>query len=111
MGGYQKTSRKNGGQTLALGELEPSAGSGLTVLLTFHHPGVPGKKTVTTEAGIISLVYLAERPGKSVAARAGLTIYPAAVHVNQNIEFILAGGNHQGLANHHGMLPLGKILV
>jgi hypothetical protein len=55
------------------------------------------------------LIHLAKGPGKPVTARSGLTVGPAAVDVNQNVEFILVGGNHQGLAHHKGMFALGKI--
>jgi hypothetical protein len=67
---------------LPLRELEAPAGTGLTVLLPFHHPGIPGQKTVTPQGSVVGLVYLAKRPGKSMTARAGLTVGPSAKDID-----------------------------
>jgi hypothetical protein len=96
---------------LALTELETPPGAGLAVLLPFHHPGIPGKETVVPEAGIVSLVYLTEGPGKAVAAGAGLAVYAAAIDVYQYIKFIFSGGYHQGLTHHQGMFTQRKVLI
>ena len=95
---------------LALGELETPAGASLAVLFPFNHSGIAGKITVAPKAGVISLVYLAKRPGKTMTAGSGLTIHTPAVDIDKYIEFILAGSNHKGLAYHKCMLALAKIL-
>jgi hypothetical protein len=99
------------GNVLPLGELEPSAGAALAVLLAFHHPGVPGKETIAPKAGVITLVHLAESPGKAVTAGSGLAVGTAAVDIDQYVELVLTGGNHQRLTDHHGMFALGEIPV
>jgi hypothetical protein len=95
---------------LPFGELEPSAGASLSVFFTFHHSGVPGQKAVTAQTRIIALIYLAERPGQPVTASPGLAVGSAAINIDQYVEFVFTGGDHQGLTHHHGMFSLGKIL-
>jgi hypothetical protein len=95
---------------LAFGELEAAAGSCLTVLFPFHHPGIAGKVPVAPEAGVISLIHLTKRPGQTMTAGIGLAIDSAAIDIYQDVKFVFVGSNHQGLAHHQGMLPLDKIL-
>jgi hypothetical protein len=94
---------------LALAELEPPAGAGLAVFLPFNHAGIPRKIAVASEAGIICMINLTEGSGKTVAARAGLTVNSAAKNVDQHVKFILVGGYHEGLTHHKDMFTLGKI--
>jgi hypothetical protein len=98
-------------QKLAFGELEAPAGAGFAVLFPFHHPRITGKVAVAAEAFVVVLIYLAQRPRKTVAAGACLAVNSAAVNADQHVEFILTGGNHQWLPYHQGMLTLGKILA
>jgi len=98
------------GKTLAFRELEAPASAGLAILLPFHHSGIPGKEPAVPQTGVISLVNLAKRPGKTVATGAGLTIGPTAVDTDKYIEFILTGSNHKGLPYRKNMLSLGEIL-
>jgi hypothetical protein len=46
-----------------------------------------------------------------VTAGPGLSVGTAAVDIDQHVEFVLAGGNHKGLADHYGIFTLGKILT
>jgi hypothetical protein len=94
---------------LALRELEAAAGAPLTIFLAFHHPGVPGKVAVVSEAGIVTLIHLTECPGQAMTASAGLTVGPAAVDVDQYVKFVFIGGDYQRLADRYRMLRLGKI--
>jgi hypothetical protein len=94
---------------LALAELEAAAGSALAVFLSFHHTGIAGKKAVAPQGNHIGLVDLAECAGKAVTAGARLTVGAAAVNIDQHVKFVFAGSNHEGLANYHGVFPLGKI--
>jgi hypothetical protein len=96
---------------LAFGELEAPAGAPLAVLLAFHHPGIPGKETVAPQAGIITLIHLAKSAGKAMTAGPGLSIGTAAVDIDQHVKLVLAGGNHKGLTDHHGMFTLGEIVA
>jgi len=95
---------------LTFAKLEPSPGAPVPILLPFHHPRVPGKETVVSEGYHISLIHLAERPGKTMTAGSGLTVGAAAVDIDQHIKLVFAGGNHQRLADHYCVLALGKIL-
>jgi hypothetical protein len=96
---------------LTLGELETPSGTGLTIFLAFHHTGIPGKVSITPQTRIVALIDLAKRPGKSMTAGTGLAVNTAAIHIDQNVEFILTGSNHEGLPYHEGMFPQGKIPV
>jgi hypothetical protein len=95
---------------LALAELEAPPGAPLAVFFPFHHTGIPGKESVVPQGNNITQVNLAEGPGKAVPAGSRLAVGSAPVYIDKHIEFIFAGGYHQGLADHHGMFALGKIL-
>jgi len=75
---------------LALGELEPSAGSSLSVLLALDHSGVAGKKSVGAQHGVIGGINLGKRPGKSVSAGSSLSVDAAAENADHDIVLVLA---------------------
>ena len=95
---------------LSLGELEAPPRPAPAIFFPLNHTGIPGKVTVTPQAGVIALIYLAQGAGKAVAAGARLTAVPAAVYIDENIKLIFIVRHHQWLADHHRMLAQGKIL-
>jgi hypothetical protein len=91
--------------------LETSAGAGLTVFFTFNHTTVAGQKPVTAKAGGVSFVNLTQGAGKSVTASAGLTVYAAAIHIDENIKFIFTGNHHQRRPHNVYVFALRKVFV
>src|SRR5512136_1091717 len=82
---------------LALGELEPFAGSGLTVFLALLHAGVPREEAGLLQSGPEFRVELAQGPGDAVLERVSLTGNAAAADVDVEIELAHLVGDSQGL--------------
>ena len=86
-------------QKLALGELEPLAGAGLTGLFTFFHTRIAGEHAFDLEGRAMSRVELEQCTGDSEANCASLTVRAATIGVGVNVEGRVGLGERQRSQN------------
>jgi len=97
------------GNPLPLGELEPSAGTSLTVFFTLFDPGISGKKPLLLQPLSQLLVIFYQGSGDAVPYGTSLPRDTPSFDIYIDVELLLGVGYYKGSFYHYPMGFVGEM--